>query len=543
VTSLANPPGVGAGDHSPAGHGHARHGGAKAPLPPADLRQRLLRPMPLERFSGWGVTIAVTLLAALFRFYDLGQPQGTYFDEAYYPRDAWDLIHHGAECDVQSNGVCVARYVVHPELGKVFIGVGQLIFGRDEVGWRVAPALAGTLVVLLMVRIMRRMTRSTLLGGLAGLLISLDGLELVQSRIGMLDIFLLFWVVAAFGCLVLDREQGRRRLVERIEAAGSAAAEWPGPGLGIRWWRWATGFCLGAALATKWDGLWFLLVFPFVALAWDMGTRSQVVDSPRTASLLVDTWQTVLAYTVVPAAVYVTSWAGWFATGVGWNRHRYGGGVVATVHAWLDYQSQMLQFHSSLETTHPYMSSSLGPIPKELAWLLLKRPVAYYYTGPKAGTAGCAGPQDCAREVLAIGNPAIWWVGIVAIIAVFVLWLMRRDWRMAATLAGAGAAILPWMIQPHITPLLLGGHVHQRTEFLFYALPALPFLVAAITLCIGEALGGPDAGGARRQWAAAGVGLYVLVVVGLFAFFLPILIGQTISLSAWHHRIWFSSWI
>ena len=86
------------------------------------------------------------------------------------------------------------------------------MFGLTPVGWRVAPAFFGTLAVLVMCRVARRMTRSTLLGCVAGLLLSVDGLEFVLSRTGILDIFLMFFTLAAFGALLVDRDASRARL-------------------------------------------------------------------------------------------------------------------------------------------------------------------------------------------------------------------------------------------------------------------------------------------------------------------------------------------
>ena len=71
-----------------------------------------------------------------------------------------------------------------------------------EFGWRFSAAVAGILSVLLLVRIARRMFRSTVLGCAAGLLIALDGLHFVLSRTALLDIFLMMFVLAAFGALV-----------------------------------------------------------------------------------------------------------------------------------------------------------------------------------------------------------------------------------------------------------------------------------------------------------------------------------------------------
>ena len=64
----------------------------------------------------------------------------------------------------------------------------------------------------MLARITRRLTGSTLLGCVAGLLMALDGLELVLSRTAILDIIVMFWVLAAFGLLVIDRDRTRARL-------------------------------------------------------------------------------------------------------------------------------------------------------------------------------------------------------------------------------------------------------------------------------------------------------------------------------------------
>ena len=58
--------------------------------------------------------------------------------------------------------------VVHPEVGKWMIALGERMFGMNPFGWRFMTALLGTLSVLMLCRIGRRMSRSTLLGCLAG---------------------------------------------------------------------------------------------------------------------------------------------------------------------------------------------------------------------------------------------------------------------------------------------------------------------------------------------------------------------------------------
>ncbi len=135
--------------------------------------------------------------------------------------------------------------------------------------------------------------------------------------------------------------------------------------------------------------------------------------------------------------------------------------------------------------------------------------------------------------MLAIGNPVLWWAGLP--VAVALLWrgVSRRDWRAWAVLALGAAAIVPW----------IRDDLNGRTMFLFYALPAVPFLALGVALVAGQVLGGRDASPARRRWGAAAVGGYAALAVAAFAFFYPVLAAVTIPLSQWQDRMWFPSWV
>src|SRR5581483_7331531 len=114
------------------------------------------------------------------------------------------------------SGTGCGEYVVQPEMGKLLIAWGEAMFGLNPFGYRVASAVFGSLAILLMCRIARRLTRSTLLGCIAGVLLSLDGMEFVLSRTGILDIFLMFFVLAAFGAMLIDRDVSRSRLAQAV---------------------------------------------------------------------------------------------------------------------------------------------------------------------------------------------------------------------------------------------------------------------------------------------------------------------------------------
>nr|WP_230203301.1 phospholipid carrier-dependent glycosyltransferase [Parafrankia discariae] len=498
--------------------------------------------MPGDRRLGWVAALAVTAVAGILRFWQLTEPRGMNFDEVYYTRDAWGLMTSGYEVN---SGTCAGpAFVVHPPLGKWFMAASEKIFGytdcagvahgNPELGWRFASALFGTLAVLVLTRTARRMFRSTVLGCFAGLLLTLDGLEFVQSRIGILDIFLMTGLVLALACLVLDRDHGRAALAARV-AAGPPSGGPPsraaerfvryGPRAGLRPWRIAAGLCLGASMGVKWSALYTLVGLAALALAWDVGARRTAgARRPVRGALRRDLPAWSGCYILLPIVTFLATWTGWFVTDGGYDRHLHGDGFFAAWHGWWDYQQAILDFHEHLDAPHVAQSTPLS-------WLVLARPVVYAYDSPKLGERGCHAAAGCSREVLALGNPAVWWVGTAALVAMLALWVSRRDWRAALVLVGFGSSFLPWLAFPN------------RTMFFFYALPSLPFLILGITASAGLALGPRDASDTRRMIGALSFGLYLAAVALMFAYFYPILAAQTIPLSSWHDRMWFPGWI
>ncbi len=483
--------------------------------------------------GGWLATLAVALLAGLLRFLRLDLPQGKIFDEIYYACDAQNLVRFGVEQGTKAGANCEpngqAGFIVHPPVGKWLIGLGEKSFGVNELGWRFSAAVFGTLTVIVLVRMTRRMTGSTLLGVLAGTLLALDGLHFVQSRTSMLDVFLVFFITAAFACLVLDRDDVRRRLsvADGDELLGA------GPRFRHRWWLLLAGVSMGLAVATKWSGLYYLLLLLVLAFVWEVGSRRTAgIVAPWRATALRSLVPLIVTFVVLPAAIYVLSWTGWFLSDNGYDRNwatpenaTYGF-LPESLRSWWHYHVEMYGFHSNLESKHPYQSHPLG-------WLFLARPVSYYYPGTiSPGQFGC--PTDnCAREVLAIGTPAIWWASVPMLLSCAWMWVSRRDWRGLAVVLMVLAAILPW----------IPSDLHKRTMFLFYALPAVPFMCLGLALCAGMILGGPGATLRRRRIGAAIVGSYVAVVVVNFVYLYPVLAAQTLPYADWKSRMWFSSWI
>ena len=419
--------------------------------------------------------------------------------------------------------------MVQPEVGKLLIAAGEWMFGLNSFGWRFASAVFGSLAILLICRIARRMTRSTLLGCVAGLLMSLDGLEFVLSRTGILDIFLMFFVLAAFGCVVVDRDVSRARLADGVARREGGQL---GPRFGIRRWQVAAGVCLGLAVATKWNAAWYIVGLAALIIAWDIGAR-------RAAGLT----------SFVRGGLREARWLPVTFLGHPAGRlYRYLERLVRDQHRLLQgLRAEPRRAHPGdlgavLAVRVPPAGDLVrdgpadpAPVPVAAVGLAAGHPAGRLLL-PVLHRAGGRPLQllpvhykgaEWSQEVLALGTPAIWWGSMLALLFCLGWWLMHRDWRAGAVLLGVLAGWGPWF--PLVT----------RTKFYYYALEFEPFLILAIVLCLGLILGPATASALRRSTGALIVGAYLLCVLLMFWYFYSILAGQVIPYHDWLSHMWY----
>ncbi|KOV80499.1 membrane protein [Streptomyces sp. NRRL WC-3618] len=503
------------------------------------------------RWSGWGGPLLVALLAGLPRFWRLGGPHAVVFDETYYAKDGWSLLRLGYEgtwpdrtiadpqilADPQVISLSdTGAFVAHPPMGKWVIAVGEWMFGLTPFGWRFMTAVLGTLSVLMLCRVGRRLFRSSLLGCLAGALMAVDGLHYVMSRTALLDLVVMFFVLAAFASLLVDRDQARARLAAALPADEDGrvrpdAHTGDHAGTGVRPWRVAAGGFLGLAASTKWNGLYFLVFFVVLTVLWDVGTRRVAgARRPYLAVLRKDLGWSVLSVVPVAVVTYLATWTGWFLSNDGYGRHWADGRggawswIPAPLRSLWHYESGVYRFNIGLHIPHKYQSNPWS-------WPVQGRPVLFHYQSPEPGTDGCHSTTDCSQSVLALGTPLLWWAACCALVYLLYRWALRRDWRAGAVLCAVGAGYLPWFLY------------QDRTIFSFYAIVFLPYLCLAVTMMLGALLGPPGAAHGRRVRGAVAAGVLVLLIAWNFIYFFPIYSGQTIPYADWHTRMWLDSWI
>lgn len=438
---------------------------------------------------------AVTIIGGALRLIRLDNPKSIVFDEVYYAKDAcWYVNVSEKICEVASE-----QSNVHPPLGKWLIAIGIRLFGYDSFGWRIAAAVAGTITIALLYLLARRLLKSTMAATLASGLLALDLLHFVQSRISMLDIFVPLFGIAGILFVVYDRDRYRPP-----ETEGQRAQN----GLLDRPWRLAAGACGGAAVACKWSGIFYLGMVILLTIVWELAAR-RTDGRGRTfeRAFLQESLSIVIWLLLLPIGLYLLTYIGRLD--------------VAADSSWWqalkDRHVYMFNFHRDLDSTHGYQSPPWS-------WMLLKRPVSYFYERDAGGDPG---------EIFAAGSPFVWWASILALVYVAVRWIASTI-RSLRTTGGTGSFRRP-------EGIIIGGFVltygpwllplSDRTAvFIFYLLPTIPFMCLALAYVASEI---------GSTWEAkAAISLFAAGTIGLFAFYYPLTANVPIPQEDWDRRIW-----
>jgi dolichyl-phosphate-mannose--protein O-mannosyl transferase len=478
--------------------------------------------------------LCIWLIAVGLRFWGLGRFNDFVFDEVYFAKFANHYLTDTPFFDA------------HPPLGKYLIAisiwVGQRLPWLEQlphhnlaetpltpISYRWLNALAGSLVPLVVAGIAYQLNiRSPVRqihAVVAGLLVALDGLLLVESRYALLNIYMVLFGLLSHWCVL--------RSLSCITPRRS-------------FWLLGSGLLLGATVAVKWNGLgfWLGLLLMWLAVRFAVWVRSrpptlQISLLPRLA--VVKPWMVGLYWMAVPFVVYSLLW----------TPHLQQNQVTF----WRIHQ-QMLGYHQSVGSdaaTHPYCSTWQ-------TWPLMLRPVAYLYQtwqigdGTPTWAEGLAMPNLAGRvayDVHAMGNPVLWWLATFAIALLLVellvrllrvmgRWLMLlpdssqavgllqevgiTSWTGTYLLLNYGANWLPWMIV-------------SRCLFLYHYMAASIFAMLAISEWISRWLN------CEQYWQRITALAVVLAMITAFLFWLPLYLGLPLPPEDLQRRWWLESWI
>ena len=338
----------------------------------------------------------------------------------------------------------------------------------------------------------------------------------------------MFFVLASFGALVVDRDVSRARLAEAVVLNPATR---PGRGSGSGSGGWLAGVLLGLACASKQYAFWYIFAFAGLCIAWDIGARRTVgLRAYVRGALVRDGKWLPVTLGVIPLVTYVLTWTGWFATSTGYDRNyaQLNGvniPIIGPLYSLFEYHKEMFQFGVGAQRAPPLRVPAVGLVPDDppgrvLLGELHQRGRHPTWPSPARPARGC---RRCWRSA----TPRSGGLSIPAIVFCLAWWLTRRDWRAGAAPARHRGR-LGELAAVHLADqvLLLRARVRAVPHHLHRALPGPdPRL--------GD--GGPvGAGRSGRVWSA----LYLVAVVILFFYFYPIMTAQVIPYTDWFAHMW-----
>ncbi|WP_052339475.1 glycosyltransferase family 39 protein [Gorillibacterium massiliense] len=421
----------------------------------------------------------------------------TYFDEIYHARTAFEHIH-----------LMKPYENTHPPLGKLFIALGIKVFGMNPFGWRISGTLVGIFMVPLMYLFGKRLFHRSEWALLASFLMAVDFMHFAQTRIATIDSYGVFFIIIMFYFMYRYYSLSfydvplRKTLVPLflsglffgIGAASKWIALYGGAGLALIF------FLSLFERYRQWSTAGQLLAMPETANQPERRSRYEHIRKtffPSTAKTV--GWAS-LFFVIIPTMIYSLTFLPYMMVK----------GEPKTVHQLVQYQKDMWDYHSKLKATHGFSSTWYE-------WPFMTRPIWYYSSPPDL-------PRNEVSSISSFGNPGIWWVGLVAFIAM--LWIIRKKPHrgMVVAVIAFFSQYVPWILVTRLT-------------FIYHYFAMVPFLIFAIVyLCKYLTEKNPS-------WRKAVWG-YAAVCLILFIMFYPVLSGMVVSKSYVSTFLrWFDSWI
>ncbi len=412
---------------------------------------------------------------------------GMYFDEIYHARTAYEMLQgYRAEEMLEWS---------HPQLGKLIIMIGIKLFGMTPFGWRCMGTLFGALMLPVMYLLIRQLTGKTTLSACGMLLLALDSMHFTQTRIATVDTYAVFFIMLMYLFMIRYYQMnlhtdGMRTLIPLS----------------------LSGLCMALAWASKWTGLYAsvgLAVIFFMSLFRRLREYMRLKDSTLPediamrrqfrARVEITLGVCLVMFVAVPVLVYYFHYWPWFRTS----------GGLSVQKVW-DLQLRMYNYHSTLVDNHYFKTPWYE-------WPLIVKPMWYYSADMEYVGRGAVSSISC------MGNPAVWWTGLAALIAA--LWLLalekNTDHAILLTVIGFASQFLPWVLVP-------------RSTFIYHYFASVPFIIVAIALIWDRFV--------RFRPRAAKAGMFALLAAALvlFAAFYPLESGYQTTLSYAKYLRWFN---
>ena len=289
---------------------------------------------------------SLTFIAFVLFIYHIGNFPDFYFDETHYLKAALDWIQLTPTTNLE-----------HPPLGKLIIASGIKLYGQNPFGFRMMNVFSGTLIITFTFLIAEILFIDLLWASFVTIFSLLNFWIYINSRIAMLDIFLVqFYIMAIYFYLAFDKSRIKR-------------------------YFWLSSFFWGIAVAIKWSGVF--LYFPFISYL--------IIHTIYKKEYKKLKW--LIGFGIFSICIYFLTFSPYMFTKGGYKYNFYE--IVFKL------PFTMLELQSSVPAEHPYASSWFS-------WVFMLRPIWYEFKQfPITQTF---------RGVILLGNPVQMFIGFVSVV-------------------------------------------------------------------------------------------------------------------------------
>ena len=392
-----------------------------------------------------------------------------YFDEIYFARSAYEYIH----------GIPTNEWV-HPPLGKLIMTIPILLFGMNTFAYRFMGNIAGILMIPVIYALAKNLFKNRKWAILAGILMTFDCFHFAQTRMGTVDSFLVLFIMLSalfmYKYIVIDKNDKLNKKLLNL---------------------FLSGLFIGCSIATKWTGLYAGLALAIIFFGNMIYQNWKKPKDEKDPDLIKVLLACVVFFVVIPLIIYVLSYL-LFPT-IYPNK-------VEGISGLIEQTKNMYEYHSKLTATHDFSSAWY-------TWPIMYKPVWYYVSYPGG---------DIVSTIVGIGNPAIWWFGVVAALFTLVMSILKRKREYLFPTVFILCSWLPY--------LFIG-----RCMFMYHYFPTLPFIMLAIVALVRFIT-------QKIRSNSFYLG-YVILVVVLFILFYPVISGMLTSADYVNSLKWLKSWI
>lgn len=391
----------------------------------------------------------------------------TYFDEIYFARTAYEHLHN----------LPIYEWT-HPPLGKLLMAIPMMFMGMTTFAYRLMGNIAGILMIPTIYVFAKMIFKETKYGVLAAIIMAADGMHFVQSRLGTADGFLVLFIMLEYLFMYKYIISEDKPLKKKL------------------WYLFFSGLFMGAAIATKWSGV-FAAIGLAIIFFFNLAIKIFVEKKKWTKENTITIISCLGFFVIIPIVIYSLSYIPYCIV-----ENAY----VKDFKTFIEWQQQMYNYHHNLVATHPYSSMWY-------TWPITKQSILYWVGTTNSGAI---------TRIALLGNPIIWWFSIPCMIYVCFSAIKTKKFEY-------------WFLIIAILSMMMSYVGIDRIMFLYHYFPILPFVMLTIVAFIKWICD-------KTKYDIA-IYIFIAVIIIVFVQFYPIYSGFPTSAQYIKELQWLKTWI